>query len=97
MYNYRDLSTLDPSWVRGSIIGYINQEPVLFATSVMENIRYGKLSATDSEVCIIIVTILCYTRMSIIIVICIDGRRGVYGHFKRFQNYVILNSYPISL
>ena len=44
------LSSLDPSWVRGELAGYIHQEPVLFATSVMENIRYGRPSATDQEV-----------------------------------------------
>ena len=27
------------------------QEPVLFATSVLENIRYGRPDATDEEVC----------------------------------------------
>jgi len=27
------------------------QEPVLFATSVLENIRYGRPSASDTEVC----------------------------------------------
>lgn len=41
---------LNPSWLRGKVIGYISQEPVLFATSVMENIRYGRLTATDEEV-----------------------------------------------
>ena len=46
----RDLRKLDPQWVRGSVIGYINQEPVLFATSVIENIRYGRLLATNEEV-----------------------------------------------
>ncbi|KAJ8048882.1 ATP-binding cassette sub-family B member 8, mitochondrial [Holothuria leucospilota] len=44
------LEKLDPSWLRGHTIGYINQEPTLFATSVMENIRYGKAGATDVEV-----------------------------------------------
>lgn len=34
------IKSLDPSWLRGSVIGFINQEPVLFATSVPENIRY---------------------------------------------------------
>ena len=47
---YSDLCTLDPCWIRGSVIGYINQEPVLFATSIMENIRYGRPSASDEEV-----------------------------------------------
>ena len=45
------IKSLDPSWLRGSVIGFINQEPVLFATTVMENIRYGRPSATDDEVC----------------------------------------------
>ncbi|XP_048729281.2 mitochondrial potassium channel ATP-binding subunit-like [Ostrea edulis] len=45
-----NLKDLDPSWLRGKALGFINQEPVLFATSVMENIRYGCPDATDVEV-----------------------------------------------
>lgn len=45
-----DIQTLDLSWLRGQVIGYINQEPVLFGSSVMENIRFGKPGATDAEV-----------------------------------------------
>ncbi|XP_070200308.1 mitochondrial potassium channel ATP-binding subunit-like [Littorina saxatilis] len=45
-----DIRQLDPSWLRGRAIGFINQEPILFATSVMENIRYGRPDATDQEV-----------------------------------------------
>lgn len=45
-----DIRDLNPSWLRGHAIGYINQEPVLFATSVMENIRYGRPDASDQEV-----------------------------------------------
>ena len=41
---------LDPSWLRGRAIGFINQEPILFATSIMENIRYGRPGASDDEV-----------------------------------------------
>lgn len=44
------LSDLDPSWLRGEVVGYISQEPVLFASSVMENIRYGNPSATNQQV-----------------------------------------------
>ncbi|KAJ4434860.1 hypothetical protein ANN_23431 [Periplaneta americana] len=44
-----DIRELDPSWLRGSCIGFINQEPVLFAASIMENIRYGKPGASDNE------------------------------------------------
>ncbi|KAF7708088.1 mitochondrial potassium channel ATP-binding subunit [Silurus meridionalis] len=45
-----DIRTLDPSWLRGHVIGFISQEPVLFGTSVKENIRFGKPGATDAEV-----------------------------------------------
>lgn len=45
----RDISRLDPSWLR-SQIGYISQEPALFGTSVLENIRYGRPDATDEQV-----------------------------------------------
>jgi len=46
----KDIRGLDPSWLRGQMIGYINQEPVLFATTIRENIRYGRPAATDQEV-----------------------------------------------
>ncbi|XP_077005849.1 mitochondrial potassium channel ATP-binding subunit [Tamandua tetradactyla] len=46
----QDLRTLDPSWLRGQVIGFISQEPVLFGTTIMENIRFGKLEASDEEV-----------------------------------------------
>lgn len=45
-----NLADLDPSWLRGRVLGYISQEPVLFGCSVMENIRYGRPSASDEEV-----------------------------------------------
>ncbi|KAB0803558.1 hypothetical protein PPYR_00528 [Photinus pyralis] len=45
-----DISELDPTWMRQSVLGYINQEPTLFATTIMENIRYGRPDATDTEV-----------------------------------------------
>ena len=31
-------------------IGVVSQEPILFATSIAENIRYGNLKATDDEI-----------------------------------------------
>ncbi len=45
-----DIAQLDAKWLRGRTIGYINQEPVLFATTVRENIRYGNPEASDIEV-----------------------------------------------
>ncbi|XP_012731793.2 mitochondrial potassium channel ATP-binding subunit [Fundulus heteroclitus] len=45
-----DIRTLDLAWLRGQVIGFINQEPVLFGSSIMENIRFGKPGATDAEV-----------------------------------------------
>ncbi|XP_011913108.1 PREDICTED: ATP-binding cassette sub-family B member 8, mitochondrial isoform X2 [Cercocebus atys] len=50
MLDGRDLRTLDPSWLRGQVVGFISQEPVLFGTTIMENIRFGKLAASDEEV-----------------------------------------------
>ena len=44
------LSTLDPSWLRRDVIGYISQEPVLFAATIAENIRYGRPGASEEEV-----------------------------------------------
>jgi ABC transporter fused permease/ATP-binding protein len=45
----RDLRELSPSWLRRQI-GVVTQEPLLFATSVADNIRYGRESASDEEV-----------------------------------------------
>jgi len=44
-----DLRKLNVKWLRSSL-GLVSQEPVLFATSIMENIKYGKASATPQEV-----------------------------------------------
>jgi ATP-binding cassette subfamily B protein len=44
-----DLCELDPSWLRRQI-GMVAQEPVLFAMSLGDNIRYGRPEATDAEV-----------------------------------------------
>ena len=44
--DYRERSTL---WLHSSI-GYVLQTPHLFSGSVRENIRYGKLDATDAEI-----------------------------------------------
>ncbi len=45
----RSLETLGLENAR-KLIAYVPQEPYLFETSIMENIRYGKLGATDEEV-----------------------------------------------
>lgn len=44
--DYRDRSM---GWLHSNL-GYVLQDPHLFSGSVLENIRYGKLSATDEEV-----------------------------------------------
>ena len=36
-----DIRELDPQWLRGKMIGYINQEPVLFGVTVRENVAYA--------------------------------------------------------
>jgi ABC-type multidrug transport system fused ATPase/permease subunit len=45
----RPIKTLRPSWLREQI-GIVSQEPVLISSTIEENIRYGKLDATDAEV-----------------------------------------------
>ncbi|KAJ3196354.1 ATP-binding cassette sub- B member 10, mitochondrial [Irineochytrium annulatum] len=46
----QDLRTVDPQTLRKDLIAYVSQEPTLFATSIRENIRYGRPEATDEEV-----------------------------------------------
>ena len=41
-----DLRDLDLFWLRDQI-GYVGQEPVLFATSIKENLLFGKEDATE--------------------------------------------------
>jgi ATP-binding cassette subfamily B protein len=43
------IQKLKKSWLR-SQIAIVSQEPVLFATSIADNIRYGRLDATDKEI-----------------------------------------------
>jgi ABC-type multidrug transport system fused ATPase/permease subunit len=44
-----DIRDLDPAWLR-RLVGVVSQEPVLFSTTIAENVRYGRPEATDAEV-----------------------------------------------
>jgi len=44
-----DYRTLDAEWLRQQV-GVVSQEPVLFATTILENIRYGRRDASLAEV-----------------------------------------------
>lgn len=44
-----DLRTLDPAWLREQV-GVVSQEPILFATTIADNIRYGRTTATQQEI-----------------------------------------------
>lgn len=44
-----DLRELDPAWLR-RLVGVVSQEPVLFSTTIAENVRYGRPEANDAEV-----------------------------------------------
>lgn len=44
-----DLRSLQVRWLRQQI-GMVGQEPVLFATSILENVMMGKEAATKKEV-----------------------------------------------
>jgi len=44
-----DLRELEPSWLRRQI-GTVAQEPILFSSTIADNIRYGRPDASDEEV-----------------------------------------------
>jgi len=44
-----NLKNLQLRWIREQI-GLVSQEPILFTTTIRENIAYGKESATDEEI-----------------------------------------------
>ncbi|XP_035460557.1 bile salt export pump isoform X1 [Scophthalmus maximus] len=44
-----DIRTLNTKWLR-SLIGIVEQEPVLFATTIAENIRFGQPGVTRDEI-----------------------------------------------
>lgn len=48
MIDGKDVLTLDYNWLRKHV-GYVGQEPVLFATSIRENLKFGKEDATEEE------------------------------------------------
>ncbi|NWX86793.1 MDR1 protein, partial [Nothoprocta pentlandii] len=45
----RDIRTLNIKWLRENI-GIVSQEPVLFATTIAENIRHGREDISDAEI-----------------------------------------------
>ncbi len=45
----RDLREYDPDWLRRRV-GVVSQEPILFSSTIRENIRYGRPDATDAEI-----------------------------------------------
>ncbi len=45
----KEIKNLNLKWLR-SILSVVNQEPVLFGTTIAENIRLGKEDATDEEI-----------------------------------------------
>ncbi|XP_017280598.1 ATP-binding cassette, sub-family B (MDR/TAP), member 4 [Kryptolebias marmoratus] len=44
-----DIRTLNVRYLR-EMIGVVSQEPILFATTITENIRYGRPDVTDAEI-----------------------------------------------
>lgn len=44
------LSDISPYWLRSEVLGFIEQQPILFATTIMENIRYGRPDAQEEEI-----------------------------------------------
>ena len=44
-----DIRNLNLKWLREQI-GVVSQEPILFATTIAENIRYGKDGVTQKDI-----------------------------------------------
>ena len=49
MLDDHDVKSLNVSWMRKQI-GVVGQEPVLFNTTIIENIRYGFEGASQSDI-----------------------------------------------
>lgn len=45
----KDIKDLNTKWLRTQI-GVVSQEPILFGTSIKENIKFGREGTTDAEV-----------------------------------------------
>jgi len=48
LFDGRDVKSLNLQWLRNQF-AIVSQEPSLFDTTIMENIRFGHLQATDDE------------------------------------------------
>lgn len=46
----QSIATLSPYWLRAEVLGFIEQQPILFGTTILENIRYGRPLAKEDEV-----------------------------------------------
>src|SRR3546814_12831474 len=44
-----DIRTLEPAELRGTV-ALVPQQPTIFASSARENIRYGRLDASDADI-----------------------------------------------
>lgn len=49
MIDGNDIRALNLAWLRYHI-GYVSQDPVLFGTTIYENIRYGREDVTADEI-----------------------------------------------
>lgn len=46
----KELNVISPLWLRNDVIGYVDQQPILFGCSILDNIRYGRENATPEEI-----------------------------------------------
>lgn len=45
-----NLDEISPNWLRGQAVGFIEQQPILFGTTILENIRYGRPNARLEDI-----------------------------------------------
>jgi len=55
-----NLNTVKPDWLRKHVIGFVEQQPILFGTSILENIRYARPECTEDEVRVVAKAAQCH-------------------------------------
>jgi ABC-type multidrug transport system fused ATPase/permease subunit len=75
----RDLRTLNVAWLRRHV-GLVSQEPVLFATSLADNLRYGLPDATQEQLEAACRAANAHTFISAVRFVCVGAALHAQAH-----------------
>jgi ATP-binding cassette subfamily B (MDR/TAP) protein 11 len=85
-----DIRSLNIRWLRDQI-GIVEQEPVLFSTTIAENIRYGRKEATMEDIIQAAKDANAYNFiMNLPQVPLVSHFRGTHQRKKVIQRYTVL-------